>query len=220
MRCLNQFVRQTAAVLLVVVLSVSAHADLVVNVPDVTIFSDGVNPISGGFEVFLTLTEGEAATPPMILTYNFSIAATDDTGLTFADPQPAMTMPLFEPPNMPDFDMDSNVISNEPHAAGVSITSVVAMPNAGLAKFPFTIAAGTPVSTQYTLELVGVREFGDDMMLAYPNVDFSDTGMITVAAVPEAGALLAMGAAALMSLVAASISKRCANCRRSDSSDG
>ena len=40
MRCFHQFVRQTAAVLLVLALAAPArHADLVVNVPNVTVFS-------------------------------------------------------------------------------------------------------------------------------------------------------------------------------------
>jgi hypothetical protein len=186
----------------------AARADLVANVPDVTVFSDNVNPIVGEFEVFLTLTEPEATTLPMILSFNLTIAATDDTGLTFSVPQQAMTMLLFAPANIPDFDMDSNVMNNEPHAAAVAITSVMAFQNAGLAKFPFTIEAGTPASTQYTLELVGVNEFGDDLGIEYLNVDFSDTGLIRVAAVPEANSFAAMLMIALLVGIAAWVHQR------------
>jgi hypothetical protein len=211
MRCVVPFIRRprVAALLLVLALGAgTAHAALVVNVPEVTVFTDNVNPIVGEFEVFLTLTELEATTPPMILSFNVSIVATDDTGLTFSLPQPAMTTPLFASSNGTFF---SDVTSNQPHAAQDADTSVAAFQNAGLAKFPFTIAAGTPAGTQYTLELVGVNEFGDAMGNAYTNVDFTDVGVITVASIPEVNSFAATLMIALLLGIAAWVHQRSKN---------
>jgi hypothetical protein len=175
----------------------AVQADLVVNIPDVTVFSDGVNPIAGEFEVFLTLTGQELAMPPAILSFNLTLGA-NGSGLTFATPVPATTTPLFTPSNS---NFTAHAMSNQPHAADDANASAVAFNQAGLATFPFTIAAGTPIGTTYTLSLVGVTEFGDAMGNAFANVDFSDTGLISVAAIPEPAAW--MGLALVSSLTAA-----------------
>jgi hypothetical protein len=200
-----------AVLLMFTVGSRLAQAELVVNVPDMTVFTDNVNPVQGVLEVFLTLTSPEDMDPPELLSFNVTLSVMGaGNGLSFQTPQQATTMPLFSDGDFTgDFiDADLDGMENDPLASHDAGTSRDAFQNAGLARFPFTIAANVPVDTQYVIDLVDLIEFGDSMGMEYTNVNVTDVGSITVAAIPEPAAWMSLALVASLSSVAGFIYHR------------
>jgi hypothetical protein len=210
---LTPVVRRASLVAVLLMFTVGsrlAQAELVVNVPDVTAFTDNVNPVSGVLEVFLTLTSPEDMDPPELLSFNVTLSVMGaGNGLSFQTPQQATTMPLFTDGDFTDdfIDADSDGVENDPIASHDAGTSRDAFQNAGLARFPFTIAPDVPLGTQYVIELVELIEFGDLMGMEYTNVALNH-GSITVAAIPEPAAWMGLALVASASAIVAFIKHR------------
>ncbi len=158
-------------------------ADLVVNLPEVTVFADGVNPVSGSFEVFLTLTGDDLTSPPDLSSFNieFSVASSN---ITFDEAVAPMSTPLFTDGSLMNFSMDDQTIEAGHDIFSETPSSVAAFDGAALIKVPFTVAAGT--FGTFALNTGSLNEFtnaGANSLAA----SFVG-GSISVSAIPETGA--------------------------------
>lgn len=182
--------------------SAPAAADLVVDLPEVTVESNGVTPTPGILEVRLGVT-GDA---PLIGAYSLRISSADPA-VTFGTPTPVMTTPLFSEGegNFSNMSNASTVLFLR-DLASATPEYVLAFNAAGLIRVPFTVSAGSLGTFSINLletntELV--NSAGDPLAFTPGN------GSITViAAVPEAGAWKLLTGAAAVALVVAALVQR------------
>lgn len=171
----------------------SCCAALVVDLPEVTVYADGINPVAGSFEVFLTLTGNDLTTPPNLSSFNleFSVASSD---VAFDDAIAPTSTPLFTDGMLINFSTNDQTIEAAHDIFSESPSSVAAFHGAALIKVPFTIAAGK--FGTFALNVGGLNEFTDSSANSLPVSLFG--GSITVAAIPEAGAWKFFGLISLL----------------------
>jgi hypothetical protein len=135
---------------------------IIIDLPDITVYTDNVNPTNGVLEIQLTLTAPELSTNPPMSTFNLDLFATG-VGLTLSTPQAATTAPLFTGGVFAGNAITAlhvqafhSIVANIPPA-----NSVPSFTGAGLLRVPFTIAPGN-AGTTYLLSLnVGLTEMAD-----------------------------------------------------------
>ena len=178
-----------------------ARGDLVIDLPELTFFSDNVNPVTGELSVFLALTGSDLSSPPQVSSFNLAFSRSG-TGLNFAAAQPATTTPLFSGGAFLSFGNASNVQA----AHDIFPSSVTAFNNAGLIKVPFTVTAGN-VGTTYTLSWDPVLTQMTDQAALPLNLTLLP-GSITIAAIPEVAAWQGLSFVGLVSAAAVYINRR------------
>ena len=177
----------------------TTRGDLVIDLPELTIFSDNVNPATGELSVFLTLTGTDLTSPPQVSSFNLDFSRSG-TGLNFAAAQAATTTPLFSGGVFLNFGNASNV-----QTAHDVVTAVTAFNNAGLIKVPFTVTPGN-VGTTYALTFGALNQMSDQ--LALPLSLTLVPGSITVAAIPEIAAWQGLSIVGLVCAAAVYVNRR------------
>jgi hypothetical protein len=169
-----------AANLLAAMHAAAARAAIVIDLPDVSVTSNGVTPTAGVLEVFVTLTGADLSSPPNFSSFNIDITASSPH-VAFGAASAAVTSPLFSAGTFTDFGTAQRVLAA--HDVFEVAPGYVTANNAGLVRVPFTVAAGQ--TGTFTLNL------GPLTQLAYANATAAMlttfTGSIIVA-VPEVGA--------------------------------
>lgn len=170
-----------AVALLALVTAPTTHADIVIDLPEVNVLSDGVNPTVGELEVFVTLTGAELATPPDLSSFNIDFSA-DSPHVTFGAASPAVTSPLFSAGTFTNFGTAARVLAA--HDVFEAMPSFeTAGDNRGLLKVPFSVAAGQSGTFALT--------FGALSQVSYANATAAPITLIggsIIVAVPEVGA--------------------------------
>lgn len=174
-----------AAFLLAGALGPTTRGDLVIELPDVEAVSDGINPVFGVFEVTLTLTEADIASPPAIGSYNldFSVAGIDVFLAAPTSPTTVAT-PLFDGGSF------SSLTAGQAVKAAADLftstpTSVPAFNVAGLVSVAFAAAPGQ--FGTYSLDFGTLNQFTDAGATPIP-ITLRGGSISIVLAVPEAGA--------------------------------
>jgi hypothetical protein len=179
----------------------TTRGDLVIDLPELSIFSDNVNPVTGELSVFLTLTGSDLSSPPQIASFNLDFSRSG-TGLNFAAAQQATTAPLFSGGAFFNFGNASNVQA----AHDIFPSSVTAFNNAGLIKVPFTVTAGN-VGATYALSWNPVLTQMTDQAANPLNLTLLP-GSITIAAIPEVSAWQGLSFVGVVSAIAVCINRR------------
>lgn len=168
-------------------LSSTAQADLVIDLPEITLQSNGVDPVAGEFDVTLTLTGADIISPPLLSSFNLDLSVTGSS-VTFADPSPGAADPLFIGGDF-SFVPDPIRVRAAHDIFDESPSSVEASSGAGLIKVMFQIDAGAEGTWDLTLGNLNELTNSD----ANPLTVTLLSGSITVVAVPEARAWLCLG---------------------------
>jgi hypothetical protein len=178
----------------------ATYAGIFVDLPELEVMTDNVNPANGFLDVVLTLTAPELGSMPPISSFNLDIfVSAGNAGLTLGAPIVAPASPLFASHEL----VTSIVVGPQQVRFGENIAtapapnSAPAFNGAGLVRIPFTIAAGNFGQT-WTLSLnPGLTDISDDIGNSY-TVTLQNG---SISAVPEAGAwqllLVATGAVAI-----------------------
>jgi hypothetical protein len=188
-----------ASVILALFAALPARADIVIDWPEIVVASDGVNPVNGFADIFITLTGADLISPPSIDAFNLRFDVVSGVGLTFGTPQNAVVNPLF--PNT-NFFAAGSYPSTTVEAANDG-TGVVLANGKGLIRAPFT-APGN--GQTYTISINT-----QDTQLSYQGNAFNfvaSGGSVTVQAVPEPAAVFGMGIVALVSAAGAVATRR------------
>lgn len=161
-------------------------ADVTIDLPELEVITDNVNPVNGFFDVFLTLTAPDLGIPVTSFDLEIFVSA-GNAGLTFGAPVVATASPLFP--------VHETVISNPVTLQQVQFSenignpvpppdSVAAFNGAGLVRIPFTIAPGNFGQT-WTISITpGASDLFDGGGIGYSATLQGGS----ISAVPEAAA--------------------------------
>lgn len=184
----------------------AANGDLIIDLPDVVAYSDGFTPVFGVFEVTLTLTDGDLASPPSVSSFNldFSVGGV----------QVFLGAPVTPPPSDDDDVADPLLVGGDFSSltSGQSVkashdlfsqspSNAPAFNGARLVQVPYVVAPGLFAS--YPLSFGALNQVTNASATPLPVT--LRGGSFLVAIVPEAAAwksLALIGAWALLTSVA------------------
>ncbi|MCA9168518.1 MAG: hypothetical protein KDB23_12670 [Planctomycetales bacterium] len=192
--------------LLAIGVAVPAHGDITISTESKTFIADGVNPVTGTFDVYLDVPSADAG--QLLLSWNVTSFVSSATGTI--DPSDVVFNPSNLGNNSPQFDPVAPHLDVFPFDGIILPTSNLAIVNP---KIAFSSDAGAAVSvsqgTTHGLVQIPFRvpagEFGTFTVSLYNvetaifNDEFSEiastlgSGTITISAVPEPSAFLFLG---------------------------
>lgn len=141
--------------------------------PEVHIPISNTDPITGSFDVRLSVSGAELGLPASAFAVEFSVDSTDVTLLDATGPANA----LFNDGSVLNFSDSDQKIQTAQDLYSSNPGSAPLADGKGLVTVPFSIAA--PSVGEYSLSFGGLNELADDLGSAY-TLDLSDTGSISV----------------------------------------
>jgi hypothetical protein len=181
-----------------------AHADVVVDLPEITVAGDGMNPTQGVLEVRLSLTASETL---MLSAYSLKFTSDNPANVVFGAPTTSLTNPLFVSAGSAFTNSSTSQTVQVLHDLASALDpSLPAFNGAGLIRVPFTVTAG--VFGQFALSFAA--QSNEIVDAGGNSVAFTQLGgsINVISAVPEASGWQLLSLVASVAAIGVLIKRR------------